>query len=183
MGMNFYLGTAARPERRYKTKTAGRSCDLPAACLHTGFFKPSNRCRKADDLSGRDGTCTWTSYPCTSRTSSWWRYASYQLSSFCDFSLPRCSAWDGGIITPSKPNVNPYFSFLRFRQKTYGTGMRFRKILPERKTKAAHAAFVLFRNFRMNSTAITAHSASDTSGAYHIAVPPTAKASRNSAPA
>ena len=27
-----------------------------------------------------------------------------------------------------------------------------------------YAAFVLFRNFRMNSTAITAHSASDTSG-------------------
>ena len=95
--------------------------------------------------------------------------------------LRRCSVRDGGIITPSAANVNPLFTFLRFPQKTLQDRYAISSNFPQIKTETAYAVSV--RNRRRNHTAITAHNASEITGANQMPVPPTAAANSSSAPA
>ena len=112
-------------KRRKKQKQ--RQVDRPSAARsHTGFYKPFNSFWKAIDHFGRAETCTWTSYPCTSRTSSW---------RCCDASCcfpPRCILPKLGASYRFCRRMSTLFArfcfFLHFFQKAYGACRRFRAI-------------------------------------------------------
>lgn len=115
------------------------------------------------------------------------------------------SALDGGIVTLSAGFVNPLFYipaickkirqtspavFVWFRHKRRAwnndgfwlpfVGSSIKRMPCQR---ARHPFYAFFKNLLKNHTAITAQTASEITGAYQMALPPTVKASAASAAA
>ena len=115
------------------------------------------------------------------------------------------SALDGGMVTLSVPFVNPLFYipaickkirqasptvFVWFRHKRRAwnnegfwlpfVGSSIKRMPCQR---ARHPFYAFFKNLLKNHTAITAQTASEITGAYQMALPPTVKASAASAAA
>lgn len=113
------------------------------------------------------------------------------------------SALDGGMVTLSVPFVNPLFYipaickkirqisptvFVWFRHKRRAwnnddfwqpfVGSSIKRMPCQR---ARHPFYAFFKNLLKNRTAITAQTASEITGAYQMALPPTVKASASSA--
>ena len=113
------------------------------------------------------------------------------------------SALDGGMVTLSVPFVNPLFYipaickkirqtsptvFVWFRHKRRawnndGFWLLFVGSSIKRMPcpLARHPFYAFFKNLLKNHTAITAQTASEITGAYQMALPPTVKASASSA--
>lgn len=113
------------------------------------------------------------------------------------------SALDGGMVTLSVPFVNPLFYipaickkirqtsptvFVWFRHKRRAwnndgfwlpfVGSSIKRMPCQR---ARHPFYAFFKNLLKTRTAITAQTASEITGAYQMALPPTVKASASSA--